>query len=418
MAVWVIAAGGLNDPTAIENYDKTLTAPISQVRLQALPPQVTVPQGDLYAWGFPKTAKGGNERKFDEIAVGDICFFCTTRCEGPKASWTNAYRWVAKVSGLFRKPDAAAVSRAFWDSDDFFPYLLERPIPIDVSFQAFSKEINPAGIHYARSPQNSTKLVDPAKLRNVIDRYGSVDNWAEDYMARLAQASLAGNERTRRALEYTSRLPAMRHWLIALAKAHGTVSYMEIAEVFGITDRFTLEHSMELLAEQALALNEPIITALIIGTREESSSDGLPKFGIEDEERERLKLYAYWSDKEFLLQPAVQGESLEAKAARFACVEIRPDQAAFRRKVFTAFGGRCAISGCAVERALDAAHRHGKKWRQGDNNASDGLLLRKDLHALYDSHLLTISEDGLIGLAEDVVDYYTEFNGRKVAMLE
>jgi hypothetical protein len=59
-----------------------------------------------------------------------------------------------------------------------------------------------------------------------------------------------------------------------------------------------------------------------------------------------------------------------------------------------ACGGMCVISGCNVDKALDAAHKKGRSWREGHNRAEDGFLLRKDLHALYDHNLLRISEDG------------------------
>lgn len=158
MAVWVIAAGGLNDPTALENYSKTLSAPISKARLESLPSEVLLPDGDQYAWGFPRTQKGGNERRSAQIAIGDICFFCTTRCEGPKNRWSNAYHWVARVVGTIDGIHSKAVSNAFWDSGDFFPYLLSKPLAINVSFEEFSREIDPAGKYYNRSPQSSTRL--------------------------------------------------------------------------------------------------------------------------------------------------------------------------------------------------------------------------------------------------------------------
>jgi hypothetical protein len=83
--------------------------------------------------------------------------------------------------------------------------------------------------------------------------------------------------------------------------------------------------------------------------------------------------------------------------------------------VFRAFGGRCAISGCTVPEALEAAHLVGRDWRQGHNRASDGILLRRDLHTLYDYGLLRISDAGVVSLGDDAREYYGEFDGVVVA---
>ena len=48
MAVWIIAAGGLVDKGAIDNYSKTLSSPISDVRRALIPSSVSLPLGDLW----------------------------------------------------------------------------------------------------------------------------------------------------------------------------------------------------------------------------------------------------------------------------------------------------------------------------------------------------------------------------------
>jgi hypothetical protein len=69
--------------------------------------------------------------------------------------------------------------------------------------------------------------------------------------------------------------------------------------------------------------------------------------------------------------------------------ERRPEQRAFRELLMRAYGGRCAISECSEEAVLEAAHLPGRDWRR-HNLASDGILLRMDLHRLLDRGLLTI----------------------------
>ena len=54
-----------------------------------------------------------------------------------------------------------------------------------------------------------------------------------------------------------------------------------------------------------------------------------------------------------------------------------------------AYGRRCVITGCAVEDVLEAAHI--TPYLGGTtNHSSNGLLLRTDLHTLFDCGLLAI----------------------------
>ncbi|MDR3498568.1 MAG: HNH endonuclease [Parvibaculum sp.] len=70
----------------------------------------------------------------------------------------------------------------------------------------------------------------------------------------------------------------------------------------------------------------------------------------------------------------------------------RPKQIAFRRSLEKYYSSECCISGCHVNVALQAAHIDGFN---GDpsNNPQNGLLLRSDLHALFDADMLAIKPD-------------------------
>ena len=62
---------------------------------------------------------------------------------------------------------------------------------------------------------------------------------------------------------------------------------------------------------------------------------------------------------------------------------IREGQAKFRKELIEAYAGKCAITGYDVELALDAAHVRKYNGKQ-TNIVQNGLLLRKDLHKLFD----------------------------------
>lgn len=101
---------------------------------------------------------------------------------------------------------------------------------------------------------------------------------------------------------------------------------------------------------------------------------------------------------------------LKAREARFASVQVRPEQAAFRIAIFRACLGRCVVSGCDVPEAVEAAHLKGRNWREGHNSPDDGILLRRDLHALYDRGLLEILKDGTVKVSEIISHAYGEFD--------
>lgn len=116
--------------------------------------------------------------------------------------------------------------------------------------------------------------------------------------------------------------------------------------------------------------------------------------------------------------PAADPVELAQREARFMLIEVRQEQARFRRAVFNASSGTCAISGCPVPEALEAAHLKGRKWREGDNAASDGILLRRDLHALYDRDLLSIDIfSGAVQIDPRVLETYGEFQNIQIRLI-
>lgn len=224
---------------------------------------------------------------------------------------------------------------------------------------------------------------------------------------------------------YKEKIPAIRAWLIEVCHARGTVTYSDVMQRFALTF-YPLRNAMSRLGHECKGAGEPVLTALIVDKNTRRCSQGLfDEFQIDDDELERARCYAYWA-RTIDGAPVVpesatnaagskgQVDDFQRRAARFAQVEIRPDQSAFRDAVFRAFDGRCAVSGCSIPEALEAAHLAGRDWRQGYNRATDGILLRRDLHTLYDRGLLHISDAGQVKLSADVLPYYAEFDGRSV----
>lgn len=81
-----------------------------------------------------------------------------------------------------------------------------------------------------------------------------------------------------------------------------------------------------------------------------------------------------------------------------ALVKRRQGQSAFRRALLRAYDRRCAVTGCDIEPLLEAAHIH--PYRGPDTNSvQNGLLLRADVHTLFDLGLITVSPANAIVVA-------------------
>ncbi|WP_239077631.1 HNH endonuclease [Pseudomonas sp. 008] len=86
-----------------------------------------------------------------------------------------------------------------------------------------------------------------------------------------------------------------------------------------------------------------------------------------------------------------------ADARKRATADIirRRGQPAFRKALMDAYGDACAITGCNLPAVLEAAHVHPYK---GDhtNVVSNGLLLRADIHTLFDLRLIAIESETMV----------------------
>jgi hypothetical protein len=82
-----------------------------------------------------------------------------------------------------------------------------------------------------------------------------------------------------------------------------------------------------------------------------------------------------------------------AELRKFA-VKVRKGQPKFRKNLLRLYDNRCAITGTGPKEVLEAVHilSHAET---GINKTENGLLLRADLHDLFDANLLRINPDTL-----------------------
>ncbi len=106
----------------------------------------------------------------------------------------------------------------------------------------------------------------------------------------------------------------------------------------------------------------------------------------------------------------------DARQRAMADVVRRPGQAAFREALLKAYGGRCAVTGCDFTGTLEAAHITPHLGAHTDH-VENGLLLRTDIHRLFDSRLLTVDSKTMkVRLAAALKGtVYQEFAGKVLA---
>jgi hypothetical protein len=109
-------------------------------------------------------------------------------------------------------------------------------------------------------------------------------------------------------------------------------------------------------------------------------------------------------DHPFSATPPYRLQRASAKRVRREIRE-RSGQLRFRSTLLFAYSGKCCISNCAVTEALEGAHIDPFSGNLSDH-PQNGLLLRRDLHALFDANLLAIDPiTHLVHFATPVLAY-------------
>lgn len=104
---------------------------------------------------------------------------------------------------------------------------------------------------------------------------------------------------------------------------------------------------------------------------------------------------ALWELLQERTQPIVPMTGLQEEAARYGApslIEPRLGQGAFRILVTDAYERRCAVTGERTLPALDAAHIRPFS-AGGMHSPRNGLLLRRDIHSLFDTGYVTITKE-------------------------
>lgn len=97
-------------------------------------------------------------------------------------------------------------------------------------------------------------------------------------------------------------------------------------------------------------------------------------------------------------------------------VNSRKGQGTFKGKVLRAYDNKCCVTGETIPELLEAAHI--QEYRsQSSNHIRNGLLLRVDIHRLYDNGLIYIDKDYIIHVSHKITDTpYYQFNGKMISL--
>lgn len=132
--------------------------------------------------------------------------------------------------------------------------------------------------------------------------------------------------------------------------------------------------------------------------------------------------HSLWRKVEFLLQKYLPQDSREGTKSQLMLEEteerygttvlskVRLGQAAFRVLVTDKYNRRCSITGEKTLPVLEAAHI--KPYAEsGPHFISNGLLLRSDMHKLFDTGYITITKDYKVEVSKKIAEEFE--NGRE-----
>lgn len=108
---------------------------------------------------------------------------------------------------------------------------------------------------------------------------------------------------------------------------------------------------------------------------------------------------------------------LDTRSRRPTTSVVRQRQSSFRDLLLRAYRHRCAVTPCDVPVALDAAHILPYLGR-GSDTARNGLVLRADLHRLFDRYLIAVDTRSMCLLVSAKLERsaYSDMHGRDIRL--
>lgn len=173
----------------------------------------------------------------------------------------------------------------------------------------------------------------------------------------------------------------------------------------------------------------PITVIIARGNRRDREQDGEGSSHVRYRSLDQIQWYAHSYNEgtgEFVLVRGVKridivdeiAESMDEspqKLDAYGTIRLRRGQKEFRDKLLAAYGRKCAVTRCRIEGLLEAAHIQPYSVAR-NNDVSNGLLLRADIHTLFDLNLLFIDSRLTVRLAPEILESdYKRYDGLPIA---
>ena len=108
--------------------------------------------------------------------------------------------------------------------------------------------------------------------------------------------------------------------------------------------------------------------------------------------QDNVRSVAEIAPEDAILEPYNPSNFEDARKKTLREIRERRGQQNFRKSLLNAYGNRCAISACSIIDVLESAHIC--PYRGPDTNKVwNGILLRADLHTLFDCGLIAINHE-------------------------
>jgi putative restriction endonuclease len=165
---------------------------------------------------------------------------------------------------------------------------------------------------------------------------------------------------------------------------------------------------------------KPNVTYWVVGLGRITRYDG-SWFTIEQWERPVISDFTYVQpelERFVTLQEAFDPRDYDHKREiRVQAMTVRHGQGRFRSQILQAYDHRCAFTGSAAVPALDAAHIVPYGGRQ-TNHPTNGLLLRADVHKLFDLGLMAVDTSNWTEIVspELASTEYAELHGKTLLL--
>lgn len=190
---------------------------------------------------------------------------------------------------------------------------------------------------------------------------------------------------------------------IGIKITHRSSNFLNFSDLESCLSRDSLEHWQGYRIGKSYPLTKEEYESLLRQARDQTAHKIAEENHLQGDDSD-----AQWA---LIESPAAMEQAkLELRRAR-------ENQTPFRRELINAYGCQCAITGCTVDAALEAAHivPYSGPASQFVNN---GLLLRADVHRLFDGNLIWVDPDDFTIKIDSVLakTEYRELAGRKLTL--